>query len=125
MERLEEFELEGKRFLYINLSSMKDNDEFLAVTRDIKAAIAKYPENSIYTITNVKGIKFDSETKKYLPDFLAHNKPYVIHGIIFGMDGVIRIMAKLLLKLTWRENMQFAFSKEQAIELLLQQKQET
>ena len=119
MELTEEFILEGKSFIYIDFSGIKKKDDLAKSFDIIKSIIAKYPENSLYKITNVAGVRFDSEIKEMLVDYVSHNKPYVKSGVIIGVDGIKKITINSIYKITERTNMLFAFSKEQAIDLLL------
>ena len=121
MERIEEFTLEGRNFIYIDLSDIKTADQFLDLSLDIKPTISKYPENSIYTITNIRNMKLDSEAKRIMADYMLFDKPYVRYGVVIGMDGIKKVMTSSIFKEVGRSNMNFAFSKEHAIEWLLQQ----
>ena len=121
MKLTEEFVIEGKSFVYIDLSRINRKDDFAKSIEATKSVIAKYPANSSYTITNVAGVRFDSELKEILADFMTHNKPFVKYGAVIGIDGIKKIMADLIFKISKRKNMLFAFSKEKAIELLLKQ----
>ena len=83
--------------------------------------IAKYPANSLHTVTNIENTRFDSDSKKIMVDYMEHNKQYVRFGTVFGLDGIKRIMAKSVFNLIKRTELHFTFSKEQAIEWLLKQ----
>jgi len=119
--RIEEFVRNGKAFIYIDLSNLKTNDEFDKMTKIIEPAVAKYPENSLYTVTNIENIRIDTESKKNIVRYLKHNKPYVKYGAVIGLDGIKKLIVTTTLKLSGRNNIIFAFTKEQAIELLLRQ----
>ena len=121
MERIDEFTLDGKNFVFIDLYGMKENSEFIKMAESTKSIIVKYPLNSLHTITNIDNVRFDSETKIFLADYMAHNKPYVKHGAIIGFDGIKKIMGNSICKMVGRPTMHFAFTKEKAIEWLLQQ----
>ena len=121
MERIEEFSLDGKDFVYLDLSGMSTNNEFSKIAEALKASAAKYPENSLYTITNIEGIRFDSEMKFYLVDCMSHNKPYVKYGVMVGFDGIKKSMISSVCDMIGRSNMHFTFTKEKAIEWLLEQ----
>ena len=121
MERIDEFTLGGKNFIYIDLSNIKNNNIFIDITNNIKKLITKYSEHSVYTITNIDGIIFDTETKDIAVTCFMHTKPYVKYGVIIGFDGIKKIMANAVFKLSGRKNMHFCFSKEEAIAWLLQQ----
>jgi len=120
-QRIEEFAIEDKNFIYYDLSDFKTNDEFVEYTKIAKERITKYANYSLLTITNVKDVKFDSETKNIIADWMKYNKPYVKFGTVIGFDGIKKIMVNAVLKLCGRKNMAFISSKEQAIELLLKQ----
>ncbi|MDR0496806.1 MAG: hypothetical protein LBH42_04255 [Treponema sp.] len=118
--RLEEFELDGKNFLYIDFSGIKTNEGLLAQAELVKPVVAKYPLNSLYTITNIDNVKFDTKTKQIALDYLKHNKPFVKYGVIIGIDGIKKLLATEFMRLSGRKNLFFTFSKEKAIELLSQ-----
>ena len=115
----DEFTIDGKSFIYIDLSGVKTNDDFNERIKLIEPAITKYPENSLYTITNVENIRFDSESKEIVAQYMKRNKPYVKFGAVIGLDGIKKIMINAIFALSGRRNMHFAFTKEKAIEWLL------
>ena len=118
-EHIEEFTHAGKSFIYIDFSDVKTNEKFIELLKVSRAIIEKYPENSLYTIANLENSRFDAESKKNILEYLEYNKPYVKHSAIIGFDGIKKIMVSTVFKQSGRDNLLFAFSKEQAIELLL------
>ena len=120
MERVEEFNRDGKNFIYIDFSGLSSNDRFVEMIAFIKPIIAKYPERSLYTITNIENTRFDSATKEIAAEYMAHNAPCVKYGAVFGLNGIKKMMLNAIFKLSGRKNMLFAFTKERAIEMLLQ-----
>ena len=119
MERIEEFTRDGKNFIYFDLSNFKSNDEFKKVIEDSGSVVSKYDENSLYTITNIEGVRYDTTTKKIVAKWMEQNKPYVKYGVCIGVDGIKRIMLNAIFTLSGRKNMELASSKEAAIEALL------
>ena len=119
--RAEEFTIDGKKFVYIDFSGLRKNEDFIGLVKTIEPVIAKYPEHSLYTITNIENVRFDSSSKILVAEFMKNNKPYVKYGVVIGLDGIKKIMLRAAFKLSGRANMSFAFTKEQAIEWLLQQ----
>jgi hypothetical protein len=117
--RIEEFTLDGKDFLYFDVSEFKDNREYKEFIEIAKERIAKYAERSLLTITNIKDVKFDTETKKIVSEWMSYNKPYVKYGAVIGFDGIRRIVVNAIFKMGGRKNMTFSSNKEQAIEWLL------
>jgi len=120
-ERIEEFKRDGKEFVYYDLSNFETNDEFIEFTKVANERITKYAEHSLYTITNIRDVRFDSETKNIVATWMENNKPYVKFGAVIGFDGIKKIMVNAIFKLCGRKNMTFTSSKEQAIEFLLKQ----
>jgi hypothetical protein len=118
-QRIEEFTSNGKNLVYYDLSDFKTNDEFLEFTKVAKESIAKYAEHSLLTIANIRDVKFDSETKNIMADWMEYNKPYVKFGTVIGFDGIKKIMVNAILKLSGRKNIAFVSNKERAIEFLL------
>ena len=121
MERFEEFERDGKNIVYIDFSGIKYNEEFIEAAKVIHSAIKKYLHQSVYTITNIENIRFDSNSKELISDFLKNNAPYVKCGVIIGLDGIKKMMIKTVMKLSGRTNLYFAFTKEGAIDWILRQ----
>ena len=119
MERIEEFTIDGKNFMYIDLSHLMANDEFVKITEVIEPLISKYPLSSLYTITNIENIRFDSKSKDMIAKYMSNNKPYVKYGAVIGLDGIKKKMVNLVSFMSGRKNLCFAFTKEQAIEMLL------
>lgn len=119
--RIEEFTIDGKNFLYFDLSEFKENDEYREFVEVAEKCIAKYAEYSLFTITNIRDVKFDSETKKIVAEWMKYNKPYVKQGAVIGFDGIKRMLVNAIFKMGGRKNMMFFPSREQAIEWLLKQ----
>jgi len=119
--RIEEFTRAGKNFIYIDFSNIKTREDFAELIQQAELIIAKYPTGTLYTISNIENVRFDTSAKKITIKYLEHNKPYVKCGAIIGLDGVKKIMVSLVFRLSGRDNMTFAFTKEQAIELLLKE----
>ena len=119
MERFEEFTRGSKKFIYIDFSGLKTDDDFLAAIKTVEPIIAKYPEHSLYTITNIADIRFDTRSKEIVANYIGNNAPYIKHGAIIGVDGIKKIMLNSIFQLSGRKNLIFAFTKDKAIELLL------
>ncbi|MDR0516442.1 MAG: hypothetical protein LBH25_05285 [Fibromonadaceae bacterium] len=120
-QRIEEFTLEKKSFIYLDLSEFEKNEEYKEFVEVSSKNIKKYAEHSLYTITNIRGVSFDTETKSIIAKWMEHNKPYVKYGAVIGFDGIKRIIVNAIFKMSGRKNMTFSATKEQAIEWLLKQ----
>jgi hypothetical protein len=121
MERVEEFVRDGKTILYIDFSGFTSHEQFQEVINIWRPLITKYPEHSVYTISNVEGVIFDSAVKDTIINHMGFNKPYVKGGAVIGMDGIQKMMIKTIMNVTARPDLDFFFTKEEAIEWILQQ----
>ncbi|MDR1813065.1 MAG: hypothetical protein LBQ87_09595 [Candidatus Fibromonas sp.] len=115
--RIEEFVRDGKNFIYFDLSETKSNDDYVAIIKPAKECIVKY-SSPVLTITNIKDVWFDSETKAIVAEWMKFNEPYVKCGTVIGFD-IKRMIVNSIFKLSGRTNMAFVPDKEQAIEWLL------
>ena len=121
MERIEEFIRNGKKIIYIDFSGFKSSAEFKDLIEIIKPIITNHLPNSLYTITNMENVRLDSETKLVAKEFMEHNKPYVKYSVIIGLDGIKKYMVYTVAKLSGRQNTNYTFTKDQAMEWLMQQ----
>jgi hypothetical protein len=121
VEYYEEFSVEGKDIIYIDFSHARSDEEFSEAFGKIERAIAAYPERSVYTITNMAGVRIDTLYKDNFIKYSKHNKPYVKKGVLIGLDGVTKMIVDNIIKKSGRDNFHVAFTKEKAIEWILQQ----
>jgi hypothetical protein len=117
----EEFSLEGKNIIYIDFSHARSDEEFSTAFERIERAIASYPERSLYTITNLAGVRIDTLYKDNFIKYGKHNKPYVKKAVLIGLDGVKKMIVTTIFKKAGRDDFHIAFTKEKAIEWILQQ----
>lgn len=119
MERVEEFKRDGKEFIYFDLGGLQSNSEIEAVIDYAKEIITKYPHGTLYTITNLANLTFDTGTKELTSAWMAFNRPYVVYGTVIGLDGVRKIMFNAVLKLSGRTNMKMFSTRQQAVDWLV------
>jgi hypothetical protein len=124
MEYYEEFSMEGKNIIYIDFSNIKTAEVFSDALKKVELAIEGYPKGSLYTITNMENTIIDTFAKDIFVKYAAHNKPYVEKGVLIGLDGVKKMIIAKILNLAERDKLHIAFTKEKAIEWILQQGQE-
>jgi hypothetical protein len=114
--RIEQFEVEGKRFIYYDVSYFRNNTQFRDFTEYAKTVIQGYPkDSSLFSITNIEGVVYDTETKTIVAEWMDFNRPYIRQGAVIGLDGIKRIMVNSILKISGRSNMKFFKTREEAI----------
>ena len=119
-KRIEQFTQDGRNFMYIDFSRIKTNEDFLKFVAFLEPEITKFPEASLYMITNIEDIRFDSKSKEIIKKHLEHNKPYVKYSVVIGLDGIKKVWINNIFKMAKRRNMHFAFSRERAMEWLME-----
>jgi hypothetical protein len=120
-KRIELFEYEGKKFIYNDISHFKNNVQFKEFIAYAKTVIRQYPEQSLFSITNVEGVIYDTETKNICAEWMDFNRPYIKMGAVIGLDGIKRIMVNSILKICGRKNMKFFRSRDEAAQWLAAQ----
>jgi hypothetical protein len=77
MERIRFIEHRGKRILFMDFSEMNGPGEALRELDRARQIIAAEPQNSLLTLTDVTGTRYDNDIIKAFQALAAHNKPYV------------------------------------------------
>lgn len=116
MKRIETLNHNGKDIVYFDLSNIKNNDEFIPVIESAKKTMSQYAHNSVYTITNITNITFDTKTKELAAEWMTFNKPFVIYGTFIGVDGIKKIMMNAVFKLSGRTDVKIFSTKTQALD---------
>jgi len=117
----EDFSVEGKDIIYIDFSTAKTDEDYSTAFGEVGSAIASHPKGSVYTITNMAGTRIDTLSKDNFIKYAEHNKPYVKRGVLIGLDGVTKMIVGNIIDKAGRDDFHIAFSKEKAIEWILQQ----
>jgi len=118
MERIEEFTKDNKNFIHLDFSGFRTCEEFEELTEQAKATIASYSESSLFVIANISDVRLNSCIKNVFLDFIHSNTPYIRYSVVIGIDGIKKMMTETVIKQSNRKNFLFAFTKEQAIELI-------
>ena len=116
MERIKAFEYGQKQVVYFDLSDIQSNGELEGVVESAKDAMNAFVHQSVYTITNVSRIAFDTKTKEIAADWMAFNKPYVINAAFVGATAIRKIMMSMVFTLSGRTNVTLWGDMEQALE---------
>jgi hypothetical protein len=93
---------QGKRILHIDIAQC-DLEGVKKVVEDAKVIVAKQPEQSLLTLTNVAGTQLNSLVTRTLKDFAVHNKPFVRAGAVIGLDSLRRIEFNAVVRFSGRK----------------------
>lgn len=116
MERIETFKHGEKQVICFDLSDIKSNAELRDVVENAKEAMEAFEHHSVYSITNINRIVFDTKTKEIAADWMAFNKPFVINAAFIGATGMRKIMMNMVFALSGRTNVKLFNDMEQALD---------
>jgi hypothetical protein len=119
--RVEEFALDGKNFIYYDLSNIRLVEEYEIFIEEAKLGIVKYPKHSLMTISNLANILYDTRIKELLTEWTAFNTPFVKCGAVIGVNGIKQIFVNSIFSASGRSNLKYFHSKDQAVKWLLKQ----
>lgn len=107
----------GKAVFYIDFSGLKTEPEIAAVIEEGKAFIRSKPPKSVYSLTNIEEMHFNSNIKELFSDFVKGNKEHVKASAVIGVNGMKQILFNGIMKITGRD-IRSLNSKEQALDWL-------
>lgn len=118
MRKPEIINYKGKTIVYLDFTNMKDKEEIMKLEKDGSDWIRSQALESVYTLTNMEGMFFNNELKKWFEEIVKLNAPYVKAGAVIGMTGLISIMYNAFVAVTGRA-IKSCKSKEEAMEYLV------
>ena len=103
MSRTRFIEHKGKRILFMDFSGVTDIDEGLRYLQEAQDFVATQEKNSLRTLVDISGSRFDRRTTEGLRRLSAHNKPYVFANATVGVSGLQRMLVTTISRLTGRK----------------------
>ena len=115
--RVQFIEYFGKKVLSINYAHCE-----AAMMKEIASeghrVLSQEPLNSVLTLNEVTGAKFDQESVAALKSMVAANAPYVKRGAVIGISGLQSLIYDAVQAFSKRKLRQFA-TREQALSWLV------
>jgi hypothetical protein len=91
VKRIQVIDYKGKEIIYLDFSDCNVNEVF-EIIEIAKKIIRIQPLNSVLTLTNVSGTKYNREIIQAMKEFANGNKPFVKAGAVIGIDGLKRVV---------------------------------
>jgi predicted SPOUT superfamily RNA methylase MTH1 len=94
-----------KTVIVVDVSN-KDSDQTAEIKACLKqgsALVATKPEKSVYIITNVANVKFNSDISTAFKEYAAANTKYIKESVIVGLGGMQTIVFQAIKAMTKRE----------------------
>jgi hypothetical protein len=100
--------MNNQKVYFMDFSSLNTREEIFSCIAEAKQAIRCQPPASVYALTNLEKMHFDSEIKEAFTDFTRGNKPYIKSSAVVGIDTLQRILFNAIMKLSGRDIRVFA-----------------
>jgi hypothetical protein len=119
VKRVQVIDYKDKEIIYLDFSDC-NVDEILEIIEMAKKIIRVQPLNSVLTLTNVSGTRYNREVIQVMKEFANDNKPFVKAGAVVGIDGLKRIVYDAIMRFSER-NMPAFDDNEKAKDWLVKQ----
>lgn len=103
MERCKVITHRGKDIVFMDFTKLSTLSEIEAVITEGIRLIRTQPEGSVFTITDITDMYFNTEISEAFKSFTHGNKPYVKAGAVIGVTGLKRIMYNGIMKFSGRD----------------------
>jgi hypothetical protein len=108
----------GKTIFYCDFSGLKKMDEILEVMDQSKKLLSSQSPKSVYALTNLSEMYFNTDVYNAITKFARGNEPFVKASAVIGMNGLMQIFYNSFLKLSGRDVRAFK-SENDAINYLI------
>ena len=96
MNRVSYIYHQGRQILFLDFTNCSV-DEALGIIQEAGPIIREEHENSVLTLTDVTGARYNQEVTQAMKEFAKGNKPFVKAGAVVGLDGMKKVKCGLLL----------------------------
>ena len=102
VEKTREIIRAGKQIVHLDFANFTDVQAALGAIEHARQFIARYPLNSVRTLTDVTNSRANDDIVTALKGLTKANKPYVKCGAVVGLTAVQRILFKAVLAFSGR-----------------------
>jgi hypothetical protein len=95
-----------RQILFLDFSGCKVED-FQTIIKEAEKLIRAEPPNSVLTLTDVTGAKYNLEVTQALTEFVKGNKPFVKAGAVVGLDALKKIIYNSVMHFSGRNLLAF------------------
>jgi hypothetical protein len=106
MKRVKHIFHNGRQILFLDFSYCNVKD-FPIIIAEAGKLIREEPPNSVLTLTDVTGAKYNLEVIEALKEFVKGNKPFVKAGAVIGLDALKKIIYNSVMHLSRRNLLAF------------------
>ena len=110
--RVRFIEWKDRQICYHDFSNILKVEKAMAAIAESRALVRAQPLNSVLTLTNSEGSRFNREIVEALKELTKGNKPYVRAGAIIGLTGIQRVVYVAVTQFTGRRLQTFSSAEE-------------
>lgn len=107
-----------KRILLLDFTQIENPQDAMEVIEFAREFVARQPPDSLYTLSDITGSRYDRDVTSGLQDLAKHNKPYVIAGAAVGVSGLQKVVFRSILAFSGRKNIQLFDDRSTAMDWL-------
>jgi hypothetical protein len=119
MDRVQFITHKGKSIMFVDMTDMK-SEEARALLVEANKIIQTKPQGSLLTLTDVTGMRFDTELSNAFKEQAVHDKDFVRAAAAVGVTGLMGVILNVLEKVSDRKFRLFS-NREEAKDWLSQQ----
>jgi hypothetical protein len=108
MERLQVINQSGRKIMFLDFTNLQAEEQIKELIDKVKIYVLAQPPLSLYSLTNIEGMHFNSRIKEMFTDLAKSNKPFVRAGAIVGVSGLKQILFNGIMKLSGRDLKSFS-----------------
>jgi len=88
---------------YVNFSEMKTKEEIFDLIESSKKVIRSQSPKSVFALTNMTNMYFNTEVYNAVTQYAKGNEPYVRASAVVGLNGLMQIFYNSFLKFSNRD----------------------
>ena len=89
--------------VYIDFSGLRKEEEIYDAMENAQRFVRSHYSKSLYTLTNLSGMHFNTDVYTRFIEYAKGNTPYVKASAVVGMVGLMQIFYNSFLRLTGRK----------------------
>jgi hypothetical protein len=93
----------GITICYIDFSGLKTKEEIFEFIENSKNIIRSKPMKSVFALTNLTDMYFNTEVFNAITRYANQNEPYVRASAVIGLNGLMQIFYNSFLKFSGRD----------------------
>ena len=107
-----------KSILLLDFTNMDNMADALEVIDFARQTVAGQPPNSLLTLSDISGSRYDRDVTAALQELARHNKPFVLAGAAVGVSGLQKVVFRSILAISGRTNIKLFDDRESAMDWL-------